>query len=383
MRSVGLDLAVGELAYCEVDGERVMHRTVRGLEPLRQWLGPDQPPAVVAIEACREAWHVHDVLTSWGNQVLLVDTTKRHRTGVGHHGRKNDRLDAEALARAVESGKVPLAHVLSPARRELRKKLQVRATLLKCATELIVQIRGLAREQGERIGACDSENFLTHARQAPLSATTRALVTPLLSALEAVQRQFAAVDAELEQWSQKEPVVERLMTVPGVGLLVALAFVSVIDEPERFGSAHQVESYLGLVPCENSSGGRDKKRRLGAITKEGNSMMRALLVQAAWGVLRQRSDDPLKRWAEHVAKRRLKKVAVVALARKLAGLLWAIWRDGTVYEPTVLSQAMSRGQRLKALDAERTARALGRAASKMRARQANRPKLSQEVAQST
>ena len=381
MRSVGLDLAMGELAYCEVSGEQVTRRTVRGLEPLREWLGPEQAPAVVAIEACREAWHVHDVLTSWNNKVLLVDTTRIKQTGVGQHGRKNDRLDAEALARAVEQGRVPLAHVLSPARREIRKKLQVRATLLKCASELIIQIRGMAREQGERIAKCESNHFVAQVQRAALSESTRALVAPLLSALTAVQQQFATIDQEIEALYQKEPVVERLMTAPGVGLIVALAFVSVIDEAKRFHSAHQVESYLGLVPRESSSGGRDKQR-LGAITKQGNSMMRALLVQAAWAVLRQNGDDPLKRWAQHVAKRRPKNVAVIALARRLAGLLWAIWRDGSVYEPTLLSQAMSRGQRLKALDAERTASALERAAIKLRERRARRPKLSQEVAHS-
>ena len=127
MRKVALDLGTRKTAYCEVrDGKVVQRRTedaVRDFEPL---LGPEQPEAVVAIEACREAWHVHDLLTSWGNQVVLVDTTRSRRLGIGQHGRKTDRIDAEVLALALERGGIPAAHVLSPHRRELRRWLGVR-----------------------------------------------------------------------------------------------------------------------------------------------------------------------------------------------------------------------------------------------------------------
>ena len=105
MRKVALDLGTRKTAYCEVrDGKVVQRRTedaVRDFEPL---LGPEQPEAAVAIEACREAWHVHDLLTIWGNQVVLVDTTRSHRLGIGQHGRKTDRIDAEVLALALERG---------------------------------------------------------------------------------------------------------------------------------------------------------------------------------------------------------------------------------------------------------------------------------------
>ena len=96
---------------------------------------------------------------------------------------------------------------------------------------------------------------------------------------------------------------------------------------DGFKKAHQLESYLGLVPSEDSSGG---KRRLGGISKRGNPYMRALLVQSAWCILRLRdTSDPIKAWADSLAERRGKRVAVVAIARRLAGVLWAMWRDGT------------------------------------------------------
>lgn len=137
-------------------------------------------------------------------------------------------------------------------------------------------------------------------------------------------------------------MIERLTTAPSVGLVVAAAFVSVVDEAHRFEGPHQVESYLGLVPREASTGG---KRKLGSITKQGNGYMRQLLVQSASGILRAGDgDDPLRRWGNELAARRGRKIAVVALARRLAGILWAMWRKGTVYEPARLGCRAGSGQ---------------------------------------
>src|SRR5262249_46327796 len=112
-----------------------------------------------------------------------------------------------------------------------------------------------------------------------------------------------------------------------------------VDQAKRFRDAHQVEAYVGLVPSENTSG----TRRLGAITKQGNSYLRALLTQAAHSVFRLRADDPLKRWGQSVEARRGYKVAVIAVARRLVGILWALWRDGTVYNAAKLGNASARG----------------------------------------
>jgi len=132
-----------------------------------------------------------------------------------------------------------------------------------------------------------------------------------------------------------------------VDLIVAATFVSVIDEAARFSNAHHVQSYLGLVPLEATSGGRDK-RRLGAITKCGNSYMRSLLVQASWGIMRGCGGDPLRLWASRVADRRGKRIAVVGLARRLAGVLWAMWRHGRAYDPERVGKAATRGLEVEA-----------------------------------
>jgi transposase len=344
MRKVALDLGAKKTTYCEIaDGRVVQRTTVTHVESLEPLLGPEQPPATVAIEACREAWYVHDLLVSWGNQVLLVDTTRSKQLGVGRHGRKTDRIDAEVLARAVEEGRIPLAHVLTPERRKLRKLLNVRRYLVEARAQGVTTARGLARESGVKLSNCDSANFATHVRKRMTTEPQLQVVEPLLMTLDVLTEQLANVEVELARLLAAEPIIQKLSTVPGVGPIVAAVFVSVVDDAKRFHRAHQLESYLGLVPGENSSGG---KRRIGAITKKGNPYLRAMLVQASWSLARTASaDDPLRVWFEAVAERRGKRIAVVALARKLAGVLWALWRKDTVYDPQSHCQHAARGLR--------------------------------------
>ena len=280
MRNVGLDLGVRQIAVCEVvDGTVIDRVTVRSLEQLKSRLGPDCPRARVAFEACREGWHVHDVLEGWGNQPWMVDTTRVRQIGVGHHSRKNDPIDAEAIARALEAGRLPIAHVLSPERRALRAQLSVRTALVETRAQYVTTIRGLARAAGMLLPSCKTESFLPKLLAAKLDETTSALIVPLVKTLETIEVELVAVEKKLEDIASRDPVIQLCATAPGVGLIVAATFVSVIDEAHRFRNAHAVGAYLGLVPSENTTGG---KRRLGAITKQGNSWARATLVQAAW-----------------------------------------------------------------------------------------------------
>lgn len=368
MRSVALDLGAKKIAYCEVsNGEVIDRATVSSLRALESMLGREAPPARVAIEACREAWFIHGTLTEWGNDVLLVDTTRSRQMGVGQHQRKNDRIDAEVMALAVEAGRIPLAHLLTPHRQQLRREIGIRRALVETRTQYVTTIRGLAVEHGCRLPSCDPEHFASKIRKAKLTDAVRTAIQPLLAMLEPLETQLGMVEARLENLCAREPVVALLTTVPGVGRIVAGSFVSVVDEAGRFHTAHQVESYLGLVPCEDSTGG---KRRLGSISKQGNSYLRALLVQSSWIILRQPArTDPLQRWALAIAARRGKRIAVVALARRLAGVLWAMWRDGTAYEPELVARSGARGLRRQAQSIEYRAAALERAAAKLRRRQ--------------
>ena len=363
MRIVGLDLGSNKIAYCELSQQKVTQRaTVGDISALESLLGPDAAPTKVAIEACREAWYVHDLLVEWGNEVIVVDTTRCRQLGIGQHLRKTDRVDAETLARALEAGRIPKAHVLSPRRRELRRVLGVRRALVESRAQLVTTMRGLVREQGTRLPSCSTSNFVDRVRRLKLASEIAELLEPLLGLVEQINARLATMEGRLASLCEREPIVAALTTTPGVGTVVAASFVSVVDEAGRFGSAHHVESYVGLVPWEKTTGG---KRRLGAISKQGNSYLRANLVQAAWSIVSGRDKaDPLYLWADQVAKRRGKRIAVVALARRLVGVLWAMWRDGTVYDREHLAQQGIRGFRGATQTLEQRTAALARAAKK-------------------
>lgn len=344
MRSVGLDLGARHIAFCEVeDGEIVRKGAVRRLSELKELLGPDLPRARVAFEACREGWHVHDTLREWGHEPLMLDTTRVRQLGIGQHGRKNDAIDAEVIARAVEAGRVPLAHVLSPERRALRAKLSVRGELVDMRSRQVTMIRGLVRACGTSLPSSATKNFLEKVEEAKLAKETRALIAPLVATLAIAEEQIRKLDAEIAEMVASDTQTRICASVPGVGVIVAASFVSVLDEAKRFRNADAVASYFGLAPSESTTGGPGN-RRLGGITKQGNTHARAMLVQAAWQILRAAdAEDPLRKWAEQVAERRGRKVAAVALARKLTGLLWAMCRDGTVYDPALVARASATG----------------------------------------
>lgn len=367
MRKVGLDLGTKEVSYCEIDdGKVLVRRTARDIRSLDDLLGPECPPAIVVIEACREAWHVHDVLTNNGHKVILADTTRTKQLGIGQHGRKTDKIDAEVLARAIDRGIAP-AHVLSPHRRELREKLSARRALVEARANLTTMIRGLVRARGEKLGSCDTEHFQKKLEVSSLTDAARLAIEPVVAVLKTLQEQLSIVESQLETFAAKEPAIAQLTSTPGVDLVVAAVFVSVIDEAKRFPNAHKLQSYLGLVPSEDTSGSRTK-RKLGSITKCGNSYARAMLVQAAWCILRLSGNDPLSAWGRRVEKRRGKRIAVVALARRLAGVLWAMWRHNRPYDPVRLGNRAAQGLETSAHEMTVAALSMRKIAQKASAR---------------
>jgi transposase len=371
MRRIGLDLGVRHIAYCEVrDGQVVDRVGVSSLEDLHSRVGPDTPPARIGFEASREAWHVHDLLKTWGHDPKIVDTTRLKLIGVGQHGRKNDALDAECIARAIDEDRLPEAHVLSPKRRELRKKLSIRQALVETRAQYVTTIRGLLRAEGVLLPSYAVHTFLDHLQATALPDAARLLVAPLVTAATAVDEQLAHVDDELEAIAKHDPLIQLCATAPGVGLIVAATFLSVLDDARRFQSAHAVSAYLGLVPSEATTGG-PTKRRLGSITKQGNRHARAMLVQAAWALLRsgrQHGNDPIRVWGHRIAKRRGNNVAAIAVARRLAGVLWAMCRDGTFYSARDQAAASAAGVRRRIVDDAKHVDALEKALKKIRRR---------------
>ena len=366
MRTVALDLGARRIDFCEiVEGGELVRKTVKRLKDLQGALGPNTPAATVAFEACREGWHVAKTLKSWGHTPLMVDTTRTKELGIGRHGRKNDRIDTERLAVALKENRIPSAYILSERSQELRFQMSVRRLLVESRAQYVTAIREIVRARGGRVAQCRTDGFLEKLSEVDLDDACRLLVLPLRSLLEVLDRQIAEIDCKLDQLTSDDPVISHLMTAPGVGLMVATAFVSVIDDARRFRRAHQLESYLGLVPGEDSSGG---KRRLGSISKAGNPYLRALLVEAGWCLLRSGSDDPLAKWGRQVETRRGKRIAVVAIARRLAGILWALWRDKSCYDPEQLGRATAQGLEKQAQSIEKAAEGFKRAALKRAAR---------------
>lgn len=362
MRSVALDWG-SRISLCEVSQGRVNCRaTVGKLDELRRYIGPGTAPARVAIECCREAWFIAETLRQWGHEPVLVDTTRVRKLGIGQHGRKNDRIDAELLAIELEKNNIPRAHELSRPRQELRMASNARAQLVGARSTLYTAVKGNLRARGVELPKRTPQDFVSMVGRALAGeqhSDLRELVEPLLKTLATLEEQILQAEKLVDRLSAQEPNIELLKTRPGVGAVVAAAFVSVIDDPHRFENTGQVGSYIGLVPSENTS----VKRRLGAITKQGNAYLRAMLVQAAWTVLRIRGDDPLTVWGKAIAGRRGKHIAAVAVARRLAGILWAMWRDDRVYDPKRLGAVSAEGLLQHAEEQFMRAQAL-RAASK-------------------
>jgi transposase len=193
-------------------------------------------------------------------------------------------------------------------------------------------LRAVLRRDGVRVPSGGAATFGQRVQTIPLSATQARLVAPLVALLKPLNRQLAVLEAQLARGVAAHAAARRLCTVPGVGPVTAAAVVATLDDVGRFASAGQVAAYVGLVPRERSSG---EQQRRGPLTKAGNSRVRWLLVQAAWAYWRSRgtAGTVLRAWVERLAARRGRLRAVVALARRLARILYAVWRDGTVYKP--------------------------------------------------
>jgi transposase len=241
---------------------------------------------------------------------------------------KTDRQDAQLLLRLLLEDRFPRIWVASGENRDLRQLLWHRHRMVQTRTRLMNQLQAVALNEGLRrkkglwreAGRKQLESF----RLAPWASRRR---HDLLELLDRLNPTIAELSAAIEQEVEKCPEAQRLRTHPGVGSLTALAFVLIIGSTERFQCGKQIASYLGLVPSEESSGDR---RRLGHITKQGNSLLRFLLVEAAQVTVR--SDREWRGRFFHLAMRRGRKIAKVAMARKLAVRLYWMWRKGWDYE---------------------------------------------------
>jgi transposase len=242
--------------------------------------------------------------------------------------RKTDREDAQLILKLMLKDDFPRIWVASWENRDLRQLLWHRHRMVQARTRIMNQLQAVALNEGlrckKRLWREPGRQQLESLRLAPWASRRR---KDLLDLLDRLNPTIAELTQAMEQEVDKCPEAKRLMTHPGVGPLTALAFVLIIGKAERFPCGKQIASYLGLVPLEDSSGNR---RRLGHITKQGSSMLRFLLVEAAQVTARS-----IPEWRSkylHLMIRRGRKIAKVAMARRLAVALYWMWRNGWDYE---------------------------------------------------
>lgn len=332
MQHLAIDLGGKESQICVRDAkEQILEERRLPTKRLGEYLAK-QPPSRVILETSAEAFAVADLARHAGHDVRVVPATLAPSLGVGAHGIKTDRRDAQALSAVSCRVDLRSVHIPSEQARAWRMLCNSRDALVSTRTKLTNTVKSQLR----------CRLVLTYKRRSTATpGQIRTLWTELegsvpphverqLQVIEVLDGQIQEADKEIRQLAKKNEICPRLRTVPGVGPLTAMRYVATLDDVKRFTTAHHVQSYLGLTPGEDSSSRRTRRTHL---TKAGSPQMRWLLVQAAWTAMRCAPKDPMVTWAIQIAERRGKRVAAVALARKLAGILFALWRDGTTYNP--------------------------------------------------
>ena len=328
MLIIGCDYHPGfqQIAFVDTETGECGERRLTHREEAEQFYGMLKERSVrVGMEASGHARWFERLLSELQFEVWIGDAaeirTKRVRK------QKTDRQDAQLLLRLMIEDRFPRIWVADAENRDLRQLLWHRHRLVQMRTRVMNQLHVVALNEGLRrkkaLWRPAGRNELESLILAPWARRRR---QDLLDLLDQLSPKIQELTRALEDEVQKRPVTRRLMTHPGVGPLTALAFELVIGSPERFHCGKQIASYVGLVPSEESSGDR---RRLGHISKQGNSLLRYLLVEAAQVTVRSHQHWRSKFF--HLAMRRGRKIAKVAMARKLAVHLYWMWRQGWDY----------------------------------------------------
>jgi transposase len=333
-RTVGIDLGDRFSRYCVLneEGDVIEEGRVRTSEEAfgRHWEG-EVRQRVVMETGTHSPW-VSRRLEGWGHQVIVANARKVR--AISANESKNDRQDAEMLARLGYCNPRllrPIRHRSVERQRDLNL-LRARDTLVRARTLLINAVRGLVKSGGGRLPAASSDSFAGRAAGA-VPAGMEAATQPLLQQIAALTAQIRGLDEAIEKLAERYPEIRTLRTVPGVGPVIAAAYVLTLDGHAAVARSRSAGAFLGLRPRQSQSGDSDPEHN---ISKTGNRFLRRLLVQAAHYTLgRFGPDSALRRWGLKLAAggKRAKQRAVVAVARKLAVLLHHLWRSGQNYQP--------------------------------------------------
>ena len=328
---VGCDYHPGfqQIAFVDTDSGELQERRLPHREEAEKFyrdLAAQGTKVRVGMEASGHARWFERLLAELNFELWIGDAAVIRTKRVRKH--KTDRQDAQLILQLMLEDRFPKIWVASGENRDLRQLLWHRHRMVQARTRIMNQLQAVALNEGLR---CKKRLWREHGRQqlesfrlAPWASRRR---QDLLELLDRLNPTIAELSQAIEQQAEKFPEARCLMTHPGVGPLTALAFVLIIGRAERFQCGKQIAAYLGLVPLEDSSGNR---RRLGHITKQGSSMLRFLMVEAAQVTVRS-----LPEWRGkyvHLMMRRGRKTAKVAMARRLAVRLYWMMRQGWDYQ---------------------------------------------------
>jgi transposase len=339
---IGLDTAksIFQVHGTDVRGDCKLVRRLKRRELLPFF--KKLPPCTVALEACGAAHHWAREIAAFGHHVKLVPPRFAKLFVDGR--RKNDARDAKALALAGRSADLRAVPVKSAEHQAELLVVKARSLLVRQHTQTGNALRGHLAEFGltARTGGKGLEDLIAKVEsgEAQMPNAALAALATLIGQWHRLAAEIAKLTAQLLAQAKGNDLVKRLMSVPGVGPVIASVFALKVNDPGRFACGRNCAAWLGLTPNEHSSGG---KRRLGAITKAGDEDLRALLVMGAASLLIRAKSAPGKvdAWVSAILKRRPFKVAAVALAARIARTLWALIKHGGTYQPDKGINAMA------------------------------------------
>jgi transposase len=333
MLYVGLDIHSKRISLCVLnDAGQAIHRSqVRTIDQVMRVLEGLSDRFEVCYEASCGYGHYHDLLRPLAARVLVAHPA--HLRLIFRSKHKNDRNDAERLAKLLYLGETPTVHVPSADVRAWRELINCRAQVVAKRTRAKNTLRALLRSAGvvpPKKPGLWTKTGLAWLRQLELPTASQRLRRDLLLAeIEVLVGQIRRIEQELNRQARKTPAVALLRTIPGVGARTTEAVVAFIDDPHRFRNAKGVGRYFGLVPSQDQSGERN---RLGHITREGAPVVRQLVAEAAWQAIRR--SPRVRAYFERVQRDdpQRQKIALVATAHYLVRVMWAMLRHGTTWQ---------------------------------------------------
>ena len=332
---IGLDVSLASTAICVLGekGKIVTEAQVASAPDSLVSFMSELPYGIAAVglEAGPLSQWLHKGLTDAGFEAVLMET-RQVKAALKAMPIKTDRRDAEGIAQLLRLGWFRPVHCKTVSSQEKRALLTSRKSILDAVLKMECSLRGVLRNFGLKLGRVTRVRYEARVRELIAgNAMLEAAAEPILRARAGLRRELARLEKLLGNLVRQDPVCRVLMTMPGVGPIVALTFVSAIDDPGRFRRSKDVGPWVGLTPGRNQSGERDI---VGAITRAGDAGLRTALYQAATVMLASGASNWLKAWALRLAVLRGKKRATIALARRIGVVLHRMWRDGTEFRYT-------------------------------------------------